>query len=91
MKSAECHGFSILRYLSRAFGESGSSQDPPSYQGVALGGIGTGALQSLMLTPIELVKIRLQLQDRACANSHELYSQHNGPMSVAKAYFKEKD
>ncbi|KAL3721010.1 hypothetical protein ACJRO7_005775 [Eucalyptus globulus] len=80
--------FQSYAILSRAFGESGSSQDPPSYQGVALGGIGTGALQSLMLTPIELVKIRLQLQDRACANSHELYNQHNGPMSVAKSIFQ---
>ncbi|KAE8697754.1 Mitochondrial arginine transporter BAC2 [Hibiscus syriacus] len=41
--------------------------------------LGTGALQSIMLSPVELVKIRLQLQNT---------SSHTGPMSVAKTILK---
>ncbi|KAK4764685.1 hypothetical protein SAY86_025775 [Trapa natans] len=73
--------FQIYAVLSRAFDSSSSIKDPPSYRGVAMGGFGTGAIQSLMLTPIELVKIQIQLQDR---------SRHSrmGPMKVARAIFR---
>ncbi|KAA8540416.1 hypothetical protein F0562_024665 [Nyssa sinensis] len=54
--------FQIYAVLSRALDSSLPTTDPPSYKGVALGGVGTGAIQSLILTPVELVKIRLQLQ-----------------------------
>ncbi|KAL1533207.1 Mitochondrial arginine transporter bac2 [Salvia divinorum] len=54
--------FQTYAILSRAVdGHCSSSNDPPSYRGVALGGFGTGAIQSLVLSPVELVKIRLQL------------------------------
>ncbi|KAG6665279.1 mitochondrial arginine transporter BAC2-like [Carya illinoinensis] len=79
--------FQINAVLSRAFDSSLSAQDPPSYKGVALGGFCTGALQSLLLTPIELVKIRLQLQNNVYAKLHHADA-HNGPMSVAKSIFK---
>lgn len=79
--------FQIYAVLSRAFDSSVSSKDPPSYKGVALGGFGTGALQSLLLTPVELVKIRLQLQNNSYAKLHEADS-HKGPISVAKRIFK---
>ncbi|XP_057953783.1 LOW QUALITY PROTEIN: mitochondrial citrate transporter B-like [Malania oleifera] len=52
--------FQIYAMLSRAFDSSVAAEEPPSYKGVALGGIGTGALQSLLLTPVELVKVHLQ-------------------------------
>ncbi|KAK4754306.1 hypothetical protein SAY87_002410 [Trapa incisa] len=73
--------FQIYAVLSRAFDSSSSIKDPPSYKGVAMGGFGTGAIQSLMLTPVELVKIQIQLQDR---------SRHRrmGPMKVARAIFR---
>ncbi|KAG6388394.1 hypothetical protein SASPL_149819 [Salvia splendens] len=54
--------FQTYAILSRAVdGHCSTSNDPPSYRGVALGGFGTGTIQSLVLSPVELVKIRLQL------------------------------
>ncbi|GAV64490.1 Mito_carr domain-containing protein [Cephalotus follicularis] len=79
--------FQIYAILSRAFDSSVSAKDPPSYKGVALGGIGTGALQSIMLTPVELVKIRLQLQDKGSANLRQTVT-HRGPISVAKSILR---
>ncbi|KAG2729090.1 hypothetical protein I3843_01G229700 [Carya illinoinensis] len=79
--------FQIYAVLSRAFDSSLSAKDPPSYKGVALGGFFTGALQSLLLTPVELVKIRLQLQNNVYAKLHQADS-HEGPMSVIKSIFK---
>lgn len=79
--------FQIYAVLSRAFDSSLSAKDPPSYKGVALGGFCTGALQSLLLAPVELVKIRLQLQNNVYAKLHQADS-HGGPMSVIKSIFK---
>lgn len=77
--------FQIYAVLSRAFDSSIPSTDPPSYKGVALGGVGTGAIQSLMLSPVELVKIRLQLQRQL----HDGPDQANrGPVGVAKNIFR---
>ncbi|KAL8250155.1 hypothetical protein R6Q59_033848 [Mikania micrantha] len=75
--------FQIYAILSRSFDSSIWSDEPPSYKGVALGGIGAGALQSLMLSPIELIKIRLQLQTRI---QHKLMEK--GPLSVAKSIIR---
>ncbi|KAJ9568360.1 hypothetical protein OSB04_004326 [Centaurea solstitialis] len=75
--------FQIYAILSRGFDPSTSSTEPPSYKGAALGGFGAGAIQSLMLSPIELIKIRLQLQTRAQNNHTE-----RGPLSVAKNILK---
>lgn len=69
--------FQTYAVLSRAFDKNRAADDPPSYTGVALGGIGTGAIQSLLLSPIELIKIRLQLQQKTIKNT-------NGPINVAK-------
>ncbi|XP_076952035.1 mitochondrial arginine transporter BAC2-like [Bidens hawaiensis] len=69
--------FQIYAILSRSFDSSTHANEPPSYKGVALGGIGAGALQSLMLSPIELIKIRLQLQTRN-------QNMEKGPLSVAR-------
>ncbi|PON34981.1 Mitochondrial carrier protein [Parasponia andersonii] len=79
--------FQIYAVLSRAFDSSVSAKDPPSYKGVVLGGVGTGALQSLMLGPVELVKIRLQLQSISKAKTHQLQP-HKGPISVVKSIMK---
>ncbi|KAK4410562.1 Mitochondrial arginine transporter BAC2 [Sesamum angolense] len=54
---------------------------------VALGGIGTGAIQSLLLSPVELVKIRLQLQARSGDKSNASGS-HKGPLDVARSIFR---
>ncbi|XP_062023515.1 mitochondrial arginine transporter BAC2-like [Rosa rugosa] len=70
--------FQTYATLSRALDPSVSPKDPPSYKGVALGGFGAGAVQSLMITPVELVKIRLQLQTES----------HKGPIDVAKSIIK---
>ncbi|KAL4386798.1 hypothetical protein GQ457_09G006960 [Hibiscus cannabinus] len=79
--------FQIYAILSRAFDSSVSATDPPSYKGVALGGVGTGALQSIMLSPVELVKIRLQLQNTSFPGSQSV-SAHAGPISVARTILK---
>jgi hypothetical protein len=56
--------FQVYAILSRA--AAGSASDhPPSYASVALAGVGTGALQTLVLSPVELVKIRLQVDAAA--------------------------
>lgn len=72
--------FQTYAILSRAVDRNLEPGDPPSYKGVALGGFGTGAIQSLVLSPVELVKIRLQLQSSE--------SQLTGPSQVARAIFK---
>ncbi|KAL6144711.1 hypothetical protein ACLB2K_055402 [Fragaria x ananassa] len=71
--------FQTYAILSRALDPSSvSPNDPPSYEGVALGGFGVGAVQSLMISPVELVKIRLQLQTGT----------QKGPIDVAKSIMK---
>lgn len=79
--------FQIYAILSRAFGSSVPTTDPPSYRGVALGGIGTGAIQSLILSPVELVKIRLQLQSKVHDKPEQAESLR-GPRSVARSIFR---
>uniref|UniRef100_A0A6V7QUZ2 Mitochondrial arginine transporter BAC2 n=1 Tax=Ananas comosus var. bracteatus TaxID=296719 RepID=A0A6V7QUZ2_ANACO len=69
--------FQVYAILSRSFDSSDDPTEPPSYKSVALGGVGTGALQSLMLSPVELVKIRLQLG-----------GDHLGPLGTAKHILK---
>lgn len=71
--------FQIYAILSRSCDSSVPLEEPPSYRGVALGGVGTGAVQSLMLTPVELIKIRLQLQQS---------KSKTGPISLAKSILK---
>ncbi|XP_052176108.1 mitochondrial arginine transporter BAC2-like [Diospyros lotus] len=70
--------FQNYAVLSRVFDSKVAASDPPSFKGVALGGIGTGAIQSLMLTPVELLKIRLQLST----------TNHRGPASLARTIFR---
>ncbi|XP_017978962.1 PREDICTED: mitochondrial arginine transporter BAC2 isoform X3 [Theobroma cacao] len=79
--------FQIYAILSRAFDSSVSSTDPPAYKGVALAGVGTGALQSIMLSPVELVKIRLQLQNTSYPTL-QLPRALTGPVTVAKSILK---
>nr|POF27345.1 mitochondrial arginine transporter bac2 [Quercus suber] len=79
--------FQIYAALSRAFDSSISSAAPASFKSVALAGFGTGALQSLILSPIELVKIRLQLQSNSYIKLYQA-NPHTGPVSVAKSIFK---
>ncbi|CAO2815385.1 unnamed protein product [Amaranthus hypochondriacus] len=69
--------FQTYAVLSRVCDNSVDLRDPPSYKGVAIGGIGTGALQSLILSPVELLKIRLQLQQNGASTG-------KGPVHLAK-------
>ncbi|CAN8233354.1 unnamed protein product [Cochlearia groenlandica] len=69
--------FQIYAIFSRSFDSSLPMEEPPSYSGVALGGVGTGAMQSLMLSPVELIKIRLQLQQS-----------NIGPIRLAKSILR---
>ncbi|KAA8541807.1 hypothetical protein F0562_022959 [Nyssa sinensis] len=79
--------FQIYAVLSRAFDSSVPSTDPPSYRGVALGGVGAGAIQSFIITPVELLKIRLQLQTQKHAKPQQA-DFHKGPLRVARSIFK---
>ncbi|KAI3455424.1 hypothetical protein Pfo_012087 [Paulownia fortunei] len=79
--------FQTYAVLSRAFDTNPTADDPPSYKGVALGGIGTGAIQSLVLSPVELVKIRLQLQRKTNDKANQSAS-HKGPVDVARSIFR---
>ncbi|KVH97971.1 mitochondrial arginine transporter BAC2-like [Cynara cardunculus var. scolymus] len=71
--------FQSYATLSRAFDRFIPPTEPPSYKSVALGGTGAGAIQSFVLTPIELVKIRLQLQNQTTPKQSE-----TGPLSLSK-------
>lgn len=74
--------FQIYAVLSRAFDSSTLATDPPSLRGVAIGGFGTGAIQSLILSPVELLKVRIQLQS-ATHEKTQLVTTHRGTVSVA--------
>ncbi|KAL2332375.1 hypothetical protein Fmac_019956 [Flemingia macrophylla] len=76
--------FQIYAVLSKAFSSSVSANDPPPYKGVALGGFCSGALQSMLLSPVELVKIRLQLHNTTTE------TQQKGPIGVAKNIWKKE-
>lgn len=74
--------FQAYAILSRALNSSPNRSDPPSYKSVAMGGVGTGALQSFLLSPVELVKIRLQLQTikpKKYPGDHQ-----EGPISIVR-------
>ena len=75
--------FQIYAVLSQALDSSVSATDPPYYKGVALGGFGTGAFRSLILTPVELVKIRLQLRNNSYTKLHQS-DPYKGPISCHK-------
>ncbi|XP_057773035.1 mitochondrial arginine transporter BAC2-like [Salvia miltiorrhiza] len=72
--------FQTYAILSRALD---GGDDPPSYKAVALGGIGTGATQSLLLSPVELLKIRLQLDQKGKTSESR-----RGPVDVARSIIR---
>ncbi|KAL5226438.1 hypothetical protein ABZP36_014703 [Zizania latifolia] len=74
--------FQVYAILSRSLDPPSSMPEPPSYTSVALAGVGTGALQTLILSPVELVKIRLQLE--AAGQKHRRPGNHHGPMDMAR-------
>lgn len=78
--------FQTYAVLSRAFDRNLTPNDPPSYRGVYLGGVGTGAIQSILLSPVELVKIRLQLQTKTCEANQT--GTHKGPLDVARSVMR---
>jgi len=77
--------FQSYTVLTRIFSPSTSSHGPPSMVNVALGGLGAGALQSLLISPVELIKIRLQLQKNI---GHFSENKRSAPMSLAKNIWK---
>ncbi|KAM0902460.1 hypothetical protein ACQ4PT_019283 [Festuca glaucescens] len=72
--------FQVYAILSRSLDSRTSTSEPPSYTSVALAGVGTGALQTLILSPVELVKIRLQLEAAG--------QRHRGPADMARDIFR---
>ncbi|KAG2586071.1 mitochondrial arginine transporter BAC2-like [Panicum virgatum] len=78
--------FQVYAILSRSLGQESSTSEPPSYASVAVAGVGTGALQTLILSPVELVKIRLQLE--AAGHKHRRPGDHHGPVDMARDIFR---
>ncbi|KAJ1281922.1 hypothetical protein BS78_03G010400 [Paspalum vaginatum] len=76
--------FQVYAILSRSLDadRSATASAPPSYTSVALAGVGTGALQTLILSPVELVKIRLQLE--AAGHKRRRPGDHRGPVDMAR-------
>ncbi|KAL6627160.1 hypothetical protein ACP70R_030886 [Stipagrostis hirtigluma subsp. patula] len=74
--------FQAYAILSRSLDPESSVADPPTYTSVALAGVGTGALQTLILSPVELVKIRLQLE--AAGHKRRRAGVHRGPVDMAR-------
>jgi solute carrier family 25 carnitine/acylcarnitine transporter 20/29 len=72
--------FQSYTVFTRICSPSNSSNGPPSLTNVALGGLGAGALQSLLICPVELIKIRIQLQKNI--------GNFGTPMSLAKNIWK---
>ncbi|KAJ1433955.1 Mitochondrial carrier protein [Sesbania bispinosa] len=76
--------FQSYAIFTRAFSPSISPNGPPSLKYVGLGGLGAGALQSLLVSPVELVKIRRQLQN----SSNQLTETKKGPLEIAHNIWK---
>ncbi|XP_062189456.1 mitochondrial arginine transporter BAC2-like [Phragmites australis] len=74
--------FQVYAILSRSLDPESSISEPPSYTSVAFAGVGTGALQTLVLSPVELVKIKLQLE--AAGHKHRRPGDHHGPVDMAR-------
>ncbi|OIT20472.1 PREDICTED: mitochondrial arginine transporter BAC2-like [Nicotiana attenuata] len=79
--------FQIYATLSRAFDRDIPASNPPSYKGVALGGTVAGAIQSLIISPVELVKIQLQLQSKTNQYNNQAASL-KGPIDVTRRIFR---
>lgn len=59
------------------FGVYGNVQrrmdDPNSFQSHAIAGSVAGAVQSIVCSPMELVKTRIQIQEQICPSGTQLY------------------
>eukprot|EP00252_Welwitschia_mirabilis_P014095 TRINITY_DN3112_c0_g1_i2.p1 TRINITY_DN3112_c0_g1~~TRINITY_DN3112_c0_g1_i2.p1 ORF type:complete len:312 (-),score=54.23 TRINITY_DN3112_c0_g1_i2:151-1086(-) len=77
--------FQTYALLSRGFDESSNKNEPPSYKSVAMAGVGAGAIQTGILTPVELIKIRLQLDTSRLSTTGR---EQRGPLKVAKSIMK---
>ncbi|CAL0308760.1 unnamed protein product [Lupinus luteus] len=79
--------FQSYTILTRAFDSCFAAKDTSSYKSVVLGGLGSGALQSFLISPVELVKIQVQLRD-ICGKNLSPYRSCKGPIRVAKDIWK---
>ncbi|CAM6051715.1 unnamed protein product [Sphagnum compactum] len=84
--------FQTYALLSRALADPSEQaqaqrQQPLSYERVALAGIGAGTIQTLILSPVDLIKIRLQLQTarRSVTGASSL-----GPLTLARDIFRKE-
>lgn len=77
--------FQSYTIFTRVFSPSASSNGAPlPIKDVALGGFGAGALQSLLMSPVELVKIRRQLQNSTGQSTET----DKSPIRIAKNIWK---
>jgi len=82
--------FQTYALLSRALvdpSKQAQHQQPLSYERVALAGIGAGTIQTLILSPVDLIKIRLQLQT---ARRSVSVASSLGPLTLARDIFRKE-
>lgn len=79
--------FHVYGLLARALRPADAPRgEPLSYGRVALAGMGAGTVQALMLTPVDLVKIRLQLgTERVGSAGRRIIPPKHGPQAAAAA------
>ncbi|XP_073385729.1 mitochondrial arginine transporter BAC2 isoform X2 [Physcomitrium patens] len=75
--------FQAYALFSRALSDPGS-QSPLSYEKVAIAGIAAGTIQTGILTPVDLIKIRLQIATDRRAQRKTLKSQQAGPLGLVR-------
>ncbi|GER48351.1 mitochondrial substrate carrier family protein [Striga asiatica] len=78
----ERYCFPILRYFVESIRHEHHNRRTTVVQR-SCAGIGAGAIQSFVITPIELIKIRLQLQRKTESNIN-----HSGPLDVTRNILK---
>ncbi|OIW17139.1 hypothetical protein TanjilG_21116 [Lupinus angustifolius] len=79
--------FQSYTVLTRAFDSYIAAKDPSSYKAVVLGGVGSGALQSFLISPVELVKIQVQLRG-ICGTKLPPSRSCKGPIRVVQNIWK---
>lgn len=75
--------FQAYALFSRALSDR-TSQEPLSYQKVAIAGIAAGTIQTAILTPVDLIKIRLQIATDRRAKKSSLQSPQAGPLGLVR-------
>jgi len=75
--------FQAYALFSRALADP-ASREPLSFQNVAIAGIAAGTIQTAILSPVDLIKIRLQIATDRRAQRSSLQSPQAGPLGLVR-------